>query len=233
MLPETIKTRGLHAAIRFAPAAVLDKEHKQQFQIKCNEGFDWQRQDFGTNAWRLISPQSEGDPRSVMKLSLHPDVVKFEDIFPTGPLDLFFDNMKLALGSVASVFGPRVITGSGIVVRLTAQSEDGDARVFLGQKCLGLEDQLSALGRPVHAVGLKMLLPPLPGEGKPNWQAEVKIESLVEDIRQIYIEVDARWATPMQWDPDKVVDRVRIGHEFAMTQVVAFLKQFGNGPSSA
>ncbi len=227
MLPETIQTRGLHAGVRFAPAALLDKRHKQQFQQKSSEGFDWRRQEYLEKAWHLVSPQADGDPRSQLKLSLHPDLVNFEDFFPTGPLDVFFDNLKLALDCVSSVFDPKIIVGSGIVIRLTAESEGADARVFLGTRCLHLDDRLGPLGRPVHAVGLKMLLPPLPGKDKPNWQAEIKVESLVEDVRQLFIEVDARWANPVKWDTQAVVDRITTAHQFMSTQVVEFLQQLG------
>jgi hypothetical protein len=227
LLSETIKTRGLHAGIRFAPQALLDKQHKQQFQLKASEGFDWRRQEYAEKVWQLVSPQKEGDPRSQLKLSLHPDLVHFEDFFPTGSLEMFYDNLKMALECISSVFSPKIIVGSGIVIRLTAQSEGEDARVFLGSRCLRLDDRLGPLGRPVLAVGLKMLLPPLAGKDKPNWQAEVKIESLVEDIRQLFIEADARWANPVKWDPDVVVDRVKTTHDFVVNQVVEFLRQFG------
>ncbi len=231
MRPDTVKTRGLHVGIRFAPRVNLDKQHKQQFQAKCNEGFDWRRQDFAQNAWQLVSPQVDGDPRSQLKLSVHPDGLNFEDFFPTGPLDLFFDNLKLAMECVASVFKPRMIVGSGVAIRQTMDAEDGDARIFLGQRCLNLDDRLEPLGRPVHAVGLKMLLPPLPGEGNPKWHAEVKIESLVEDVSQLYVEVDARWTDAVAWNPEAIIERVKTTHAFAATQIIGFLEGLGrSGP---
>jgi hypothetical protein len=75
-------------------------------------------------------------------------------------------------------------------------------------------------------VGLKFLLPPLPGENQPNWQAEVKVESLVEDVRQLFIEVDAKWGNPIAWNVDEVVTRVCTTHDFATRQVIEFLEQF-------
>lgn len=224
MLPQTIKTRGLHVGVRFAPSAVLNKQHKQQFQMKACEGFDWRRQEYLDNAWHLVSPQAEGDPRSQLKLSVTPELINFEDFFPTSPFDVYLDNLKLALEVVAGVFGPRLILATGVVVRFTAQSLDNDARLFLGQRCLHLDDRLGPLGRPVHAVGLKLLLPPLPGADKPNWQAEVKVESLIEDVRQLFVEVDARWGQPGPWDPQIAVDRAKTAYEFATTRVVALLK---------
>lgn len=231
MQPQTLKTRGLHVGVRFAPSASLDKQHKQQFQLKASEGFDWRRQEYADNAWHLVSPQSEGDPRSQLKLSVSPDLVNFEDFFPTTPLELYLDNLKLALDAVAAVFTPRLILATGVVVRLTAQSQDNDARLYLGQRCLGLDDRLGPLGRPVHAVGLKLLLPPLAGPDKPNWQAEVKIESLIEDVRQLFIEVDARWGQPGPWDPQLAVDRARTAFEFATTQIVELLQSLGGKES--
>lgn len=227
MQPQTLKTRGLHVGVRFAPPAILDKQHKQDFQLKCGDGFDWRRQEYQDAAWHLVSPQSEGDPRSQLKLSLQPDVVNFEDYFPTAPLEVYTDNLRLVLKTVADVFNPRVILGTGVVIRLTAQSEGNDARVFLGQRCLRLDDRLAVLGRPVHAVGLKFLLPPLPGEDMPNWQAEIKIESLIEDVRQLFIEVDARWANPMGWDVDAVVDRLKTAHAFATGPVIQMIQGMG------
>jgi len=227
MQPETIKTRGLHVGVRYAPQAVLDKQRKQQFQLKASEGFDWRRQEYAEKTWQLATPQPEGDPRSLMRFSVQPDGMNFEDLFPTGPLEVFIDNLNLALECVQDVFDPKIVVGTGVVIRLTAQAEGEDARVFLGQRCLHLDDRLSPLGRPVHAVGLKMLLPPVPGEGKPNWQAEVKVESLIEDVRQLFIELDARWAGTHQWTSRLIVERVKTAHQFAMTQLLDFLKNLG------
>ena len=226
MLPQTVKTRGIHAGIRLAPQAVLDKAHRQQFQIKANEGFDWQRHEYAEQAWRLASPQPQSDRRSELKLTVQPDSMTFEDSFPTGPIELFLDNMRLAMGIVQDVFKPQLMLASGTVVRLTAEASTGDSRIFLGKHCLRMDDRLGPLGRPIHGVGLKMLLPPLPGEGQPNWQASLRVESLVEDVRQIFIEVDARWGNPAQWSPDEVVNRIRTAHEFSVNQVIAFLSQF-------
>ena len=227
MLPDTVKTRGLHAGVRFAPQAMLDKQHKKQFQLKANEGFDWQRQEYAEKTWRLTTPQSEGDPRSHLKMTLQPDAVNFEDSFPIGSLELYYDNLKLALDVIADVFNPRLIMETGIVIRLSAQSDLEDARIYLGKHCLNLDDRLEPLGRPVHGVGLKMLLPPLPGEGKPKWQAVIKVESLLEDVRQLFIEVEARWGNPIPWNTETVVDHVKTAHEFATGQVTDFLKKLG------
>lgn len=227
MLLETLKTRGLHAAIRFAPVAQLNKHHKQQFQAKANEGFDWQRQEYTENAWRLASPQREGDRRSQLKLTLSPDSMTFEDSFPTGPVELFNDNLKMAMDVVSTVFNPRLMIAVGVVIRMTAQSDQGDSRIYLGRHCLRLDDRLAALGRPVHGMGIKMLLPPLPGEGQPNWQAAIKVESLLEDVRQLFIEVDAQWPAPIAWGGDAVIERVKTCHEFITNNVVDFLHKLG------
>lgn len=227
MLPQTLKTRGIHAGVRFAPAAALDKAQKHAFQHKANEGFDWQRQEFSQSVWRLMSPQSDGDRRSLLKFSIQREGFNFEDSFPTSPLSVFYDNLRLATAVVEDVFGPKVMVGTGIVVRVTVQSDPDDARMFLGGKCLKLDDRLAPLGRPVHGVGLSMFLPPLPGEGQPNWQAAVKIETLIEDVRQLFIEVDARWGVPVQWNAQTLIDRVQTAHNFTMNQVISFISKLG------
>ncbi|HWL92468.1 MAG TPA: hypothetical protein VNT79_02955 [Phycisphaerae bacterium] len=227
MRPQTLKTRGIHVGVRFAPPAAMDKRQKQTFQRRANEGFDWQRQEFSQNVWRLLSPQSDGDRRSSLKFSVQRDGFNFEDAFPTSAPDVFFDNLRMAMDVVGDVFDPKVMVGTGAVIRMTAQSDPDDARLFLAGKCLKLDDRLVPLGRPIHGVGLSMLLPPLPGEGQPNWQATVKIETLIEDVRQLFIEVDARWGVPAAWDAKTVIDRVQIAQDFTTHQVSAFLVKLG------
>jgi hypothetical protein len=50
---------------------------------------------------------------------------------------------------------------------------------------------------------------------------------VIEDVRQLFIEVDARWATPAPWDLETITDRVRTAHEFATNKVVTMLKDLG------
>lgn len=227
MQPQTLKTRGLHAAIRFAPIANLDKASRQQFQMKASEGFDWQRQEYTDKIWRLTTPQSEGDPRSNLKLTLQPDALNFEDAFPTGPLEVFFDNLKMVMDVVATVFSPKIIIASGAIVRMAAQSEHDDARRYLATHCLNLDNRLGPLGRPIEGLGLRFFLPPIAGEGQPNWRAAVKVENLLEDPRQLYIEVDASWGNPIAWNAQAMTERVKTVHEFASRQVATFLQELG------
>jgi hypothetical protein len=233
MNPETLKTRGFHVGLRFAPPVALDKPHRQEFQIRLSQGFDWRRQEFADKAWVLATPQDEGDPRSLIKLTLQPDSLNFEEFFPVSTLDLFIDNLRLALDGIAGVFNPRVILGSGAMLRIVLAAPGGDARVFLGHHCLQLEDKLAVFDRPVHGLGLRLVFPPVTRDGKPTWQANLKIESLVEDVRQIFVEVDAKWLAPVAWNADAVVERTRTVHEFATDQMLRFLGQFDARPPTA
>src|SRR5262249_15711341 len=157
----------------------------------------------------LSSPQSEGDPRSHTKLTLQPDVMNFEEFFPVSTLDLFLDNLKLALAGVAEVFAPRVRLGSGSMVRLTILPPGGAARASPANRCRHLDRPLPPFARPAPALGLPLPLPPVASAGQSTWQGEIKIESLVEDVRQVFVEMDAKWGTPLAWSPDVIVDRVR------------------------
>jgi hypothetical protein len=226
MLSNTVKTRGLHLGLRFAPQISLDKQKRQEFLGRVSEGFDWTRHDYADKVWRLASPQSEGDPRSHLKLTVQADSVNFEDFFPIAPYDVFLDNLRLTMAGFHDVFAPKIVLASTAVIRFTAEVDGNDARVFLGNKCLNLDNRLKPLGRPIHAVGLKLLLPPVAANDEPPWQAEVKIESLVEDIRQVFVELDAKWGTPSPWNVDELIRRVNVANDFARKQVVAFLAQY-------
>lgn len=226
MLRNSLKTRGYHVGVRFAPQAEFDKARRQAFQLKLSEGFDWRRQEFADKLWVLATPQAEGDPRSLTKLSLQPEQLNFEEFFPLSTFDVFLDNLRMALEGIAEIFNPRVLLGSGAMIRLTLAAPGDDGRVFLGSRCMHLDDKLSALGRPVHAVGLRMVLPPVDAGGQPTWQGEIRIESLVEDVRQLFVEMDAKWGVPTAWSPDSVVERVRVANTFATEQLLTFLEQY-------
>lgn len=67
---------------------------------------------------------------------------------------------------------------------------------YLWEQRLGQDTQeLSVFGRPILGGGLRLMFPPGQGEGE-QYQAEVRVESFLEDVRRLYVEVNLASGTP-------------------------------------
>ena len=67
---------------------------------------------------------------------------------------------------------------------------------YLWEQRLGQDTQeLSVFGRPILGGGLRLMFPPGQAEGE-HYQAEVRVESFLEDVRRLYVEVNLASGTP-------------------------------------
>jgi hypothetical protein len=57
-------------------------------------------------------------------------------------------------------------------------------------------DALAVLGHPVAGGGLRLVMPPHPGQPEPL-EIEVRIESFLQDTKKIWVETQFRWPRPM------------------------------------
>ena len=67
---------------------------------------------------------------------------------------------------------------------------------YLWEQRLGQStDDLSVFGRPILGGGLRLMFPPGQAEGE-QYQAEVRVESFLEDVRRIYVELNLASGNP-------------------------------------
>lgn len=87
------------------------------------------------------------------------------------------------------------------------------------------EDALGAFGRPVLGGGLRFVMPPIQGQND-SAQIEVKIESYLQDHRQIFVEVDFKWHQPKlpgaSFEP---TERLEAVNAYLENQVIAFINE--------
>lgn len=67
---------------------------------------------------------------------------------------------------------------------------------YLWEQRLGQDTQeLSVFGRPILGGGLRLMFPPGQAEGD-QYQAEVRVESFLEDVRRLYVELNLAHGNP-------------------------------------
>lgn len=90
----------------------------------------------------------------------------------------------------------RQLVGCEVLVRdLFESSHEHAFQELWTHRLQQREDSLGILGRPVLGGGLRLVMPPLPGEAMPC-QIEVKIESFLQDTKKIYVETQFTWPAP-------------------------------------
>lgn len=100
-----------------------------------------------------------------------------------------------------------------------------DARVFLSQRVCSIEDKkLQAFGRPLHGIGLRFFFSP---SQEAPFEFDVKVESLLRDPTQLFLENTAKFYAPQQTaDLMPVKRNLEATEQFLSDTFIKFLCQF-------
>jgi hypothetical protein len=171
------------------------------------------------------------DSPELLRIIARPEKLSIEESFRP-ELSLVVKEIDEIVKAARDTLNPRVLAGVRVCVRKQASAPGGDARVFLGDRVLCLpEERKGAFGRPIHTVGLKFFMPPyhlVGGTGAGTQEpdgVEVRIESLNEDISDLYLECHRYFLAPM--DPSRFTSLqplVERTNDFLEQQVAQFLQ---------
>jgi hypothetical protein len=134
-------------------------------------------------------------------------------------------------------FKPKVMLLAAAKVVGTMQI-DGDARLFLAKHVSSLDTKrFTMLNRPIHIFGIRVTCPPYKKEetkGKKKvitaqalFNVDIKAESWGEDPTKLWLEADAQWPVPSQWDAksiDEVVGHLQLVKDYLAQDVMQFLQ---------
>ena len=224
--------RGYHVGIGFTPAVSLVRKEGLRLVTRLEDYLDVQHINLEPHQWQIGQPEREsGTAGERFLVTVRPNRLNIEHFFPGRALEQFEERMRSVLEVFGEIMHPQVIVQSGAMARFTFQLDE-DARVFLAQRKLHLDQPaLAPFGRPAHVIGLRLFFPLVAAkqpEARRDWQVNVRIESLAEDPRRLFIEADAQWKQPMPWRPEllpKIVERVDTAHTFVRKNVLEFLRQ--------
>jgi hypothetical protein len=144
---------------------------------------------------------------------------------PNRPLVSFIEEAEMIVQAYRRVWpAPVQMVRRDCTLRYLYAVREGHAMQFLWERRLRQsQDGLHALGRPVLGGGLRLVMPPRPDV--PNDPGiEVKIESLLADPRQLFLETQFVWemgAVPgADFDPRPLIEAVDAYNDGAVTEFV-------------
>ncbi|HEX2094689.1 MAG TPA: hypothetical protein VHG28_19950 [Longimicrobiaceae bacterium] len=116
------------------------------------------------------------------------------------------------------------VLGWNAGVRVLFPSSTEHSFQYLWERRLGQPlDALAAFGRPILGGGLRLVFPP-GEEPSEQFQAEVRMETFLEDVRHLYVEVDLASGAPSPISAMNPTALVQTLEEFLQNRVVAFLR---------
>lgn len=229
----TLQARSWGLAVVFAPEIRLRRSSGLDFARRLTENIEPTDVNLGEQAWVFTKPTGE-NPNSKQTVTVTPNIVRIEAAYPVEAQELFETRSSSVLQQFSEQFSPTAIIQAAAMIRGQLQI-DGDARKFLAHHVAHLEpEQVGPLQRPIHGIGLSLFLPPFSIERKgqkketTDWQLQLKIESLLQDPSQLYLEADAHWPQPTQWSKEAIrliPDRLRILNDYLRSEVISFLGQ--------
>ena len=226
------RLRGIVVAVHFAPEVSLDPDSQKELQRAGEERgieINYVRRGVEESELGRRHPNS----RELLRVHAKVNVLTVDERFPRASETVVVEEIDEVLKAAIEVFNPSLLPVLSVRIRKQAAAPGGDARVFLGDRVLRFsERRKAAFGRPIHTVGLSFFMPPYDlgdqGETSPRESnaMEVRIESLNENVADLYLECACHFFEPM--DPSEfatVRPRVEATERFLDERVVAFLEQ--------
>ncbi|MBX9678370.1 MAG: hypothetical protein K2X38_06370 [Gemmataceae bacterium] len=231
---------GYFMKLQFHPEIRLERKKGFEFAQRLMSFFDPQTTDFKSERWLFKQPIGSS-PDSYLSITVSQRDLQMHCSFPETGMELYENKYQKLLEVFGEFFQPELILSSSAMVR-GSMAIDGDSRVFLASDVMKIDgERTKEFGRPIHLVGLRLFFPPFKkkGQGKKSqteWQVDVKVESLLEDPSQLFLEADADWSMPRDWNNDALaeeVQRLGIVQAFLNENILKFLQfnSAANGPS--
>ena len=154
------------------------------------------------------------------------DRVEVVHDFPSTDLQGFWRTVQDILRESVGALGIAAFVLQQYLVRKVANPlAEADARVFLSQRVCSIEEKkMQAFGRPLHGFGLRFFFP---ASQEAPFEFDVKVESLLRDPSQLFLENTAKFYAPQQTADMMPVKRsLEATEQFLTDTLVKFLCQY-------
>jgi hypothetical protein len=214
------KPTGYYMRVEFAPPLSMRRKTGLQFADKVAAHINLDEVKTLDTEWNYVHRREGTD--SKVHFIVQKNNVQAQAVFPTDVKEWFESRFRFFFAEFKSAFKPKFIVSSSVMIHGDLEV-DGDSREFLANHAIRNIEPYQ-FGRPIHGLGVRLFFPPhvvKKKRGKPTpveWQVDVKIESSLEDPSQLYLEADADWVVPKEWN-DSQTESV-VSH---LEEVSAFL----------
>jgi len=230
-LADRLKERGFYLRVDFAlPCSVTQEVQHKLLRELADQKVDFGSAQFGQTELMLLEEAPNERARKAMTFGS--TFLEIKWVFPRASIDVIKKEAEAIFGAARKVLHIQILVRVVSGVQCVAVSYEGDARVFLGETVLGgLTEKLIPYGRPAHCVGIRLFFPAFKGPSRTEkFPIEVKIESLVEDPTELFVEV-----TRTAQEPEHVTDQTRLGDHleaakrFLIDHALGFLEEAKKG----
>jgi len=200
MIRDSLRTRGIVIEAGFIPQPVkLSKTALLEFQAGVEQILNLTEIKKGEDYIQMSNKSGGYDTET--RVNLFKDKISIHILFPDQSLEALVAIFDEILKLVAQVINIQIFVPIVVNVRKQISTIEKDSKLFFAAKLLNLtETKQKTLGRPIQTIGLKLMLPPYisndPNEEGSTDGIELKIETLNEDSRDIYIEIHQIYSNP-------------------------------------
>lgn len=225
--------RAYVLAVQFHPGISLTK-NGYKFAADISDYLEARTLSLESHQWQLSQPLGNG----LLQLTVAPQLIQFEVHQPEQRLEWIAERCKMVLETFTDTFKPKVMLMQAAKVVGTRQI-DGDARMFLAKHVSSLDTKrFTMLNRPIHIFGIRVTCPPYnkaePKKGRKKqvvtavpFNVDIKAESWGEDPTKLWLEADAQWPGPFQWDSKNIseaVGHLQLVKDYLAKDVMQFLQ---------
>ena len=232
-----MRLRGIAVELLLAPPVIVDARSKLAFQSKLEQEALIELTSVKKDENNVVLTAGPKSTKSSFVVRMQPNQLSVAENFPLTGTEQCVERINAVIRAAIAVFSPSLFVRTSVYVRKQALAPGLDARVFLGESVLQLsESRKRAFGRPIHMVGMTFFLPPYQVQNADKavvQQAtdgiEVKVESLVEDTKDVYFQCRRYFYEPLPaGEFTMLAEQVKSTEGFVNQQVVNFLLEQGD-----
>lgn len=229
MNPDSRQTIHIGINFLFLPIPAIDQRIGLRFQeALLSSGIDVSRVDLKPQ--QEITVAREPRPRLEIKVGvilgspLGQLLIVSSD--PSTDLDLFTKDADAAIAAFSTTWpaeGRQVIRSDVTIRDLYEATGEHAFKELWEARLQQAESSLARLGRPVLGGGLRLVMPPTPGEQEPK-QIEIKIESFLKDTKKMFVETQFTWPQPSPAGaPMDPASKLKAVDDYVENQVESFI----------
>ena len=235
MIEESRQTIQLNAGFVVSPALALDEDRVAAFRARlAEEGVEFEQAEQADGSVVLVrfQPSSLQVQLNTMQMdgpepTLVTQIVLLAAVGPDSPVPSPQDFADLAheVTDAARDAWPEMeqVLGWSTGTRTLFAARTEHSFQYLWEHRLGQPiDSLGVFGRPVLGGGVRLMFPAGEGPGE-QFQAEVRVETFLEDVRWLFVELNLASGAPEPISAMNPTALVQTSEDFLVNRVLAFL----------
>lgn len=208
------------------PNTRFSKEQLQELYSQTIKTHDYSASVFNDNGTAEFRIADTRTPEITKYIFSNNSILLMHDNVGRIGIDNFLEKVEdIIINSFRHLSIPLFVEQRYVIRCLANLHKLTDSRLFIAENVCSLkENNLKVYGRPIHGVGLRFFFPPTNDK---LYEFDIKLESLLKDPRNLFLECQGRFFQPIQQNSmDSVKMNMTLTKEFVYSNMSDFLCQF-------